>query len=169
MEKVLLAINGTTPNKKSFKYAIDLCMRIKADLKVLQVVNPQNFDGCIAKIKHTANNAKRFFESSMMAATFAEAGEHETAGTLMDQARRNTNKLLPESTKAGVSCELLIKSGDTTEEIVNYVRENKDIVIAIYDTPRKNPNNSNKKQSNIDLESITKGLSIPVVMVQAEV
>lgn len=168
MEKVLLAIHGITPDKKAFKYAVDLCMRIKADLKVLQVVSPPNIGGYISKIKITANNAKRFLEDSMIAATFAEAGDHETARALMDQARRNTNKLLPESTKAGVACELLVRSGDTTEEIVNYVRENKDIVIAVYDAPRENDKNSGKLQRKSELKSITKGLSIPVVMIQTE-
>ncbi|MBU0484512.1 MAG: universal stress protein [Proteobacteria bacterium] len=168
MEKVLLAIDGTTPDQKAFKYAVDLCMRIKADLKVLQVVSPQDFGGYISKIKTKANKAKRFIEESMMAATFAEAGEHETASAMMEEAERNLRKLLPESARAGVTCDLLVRSGDTTKEIVNYVRDNKDIVIAVYDAPRGNDPKSSARKIKNDLKSITKGLTIPVVMVQAE-
>lgn len=167
MEKVLLAIDGTTPDRKAFKYAVDLCMRIKADLKVLQVVSPQGSGGYIAKIKTTAHNAKRFMESSMLAATFAEAGEHETARSLLDLAAENTNLLLPESAKAGVACDLLVRSGDTTEEIVNFVRQNSDIVIAVYDAPRGDDPQSTARFKS-DLKSIAKGVSIPVVMVLAE-
>lgn len=168
MGTVLLAINGITPDEKAFKYAVDLCMRMKADLQVLQVVNPQDFGGYLSKIKSTANYARRYVEGSIMAATFAEAGEHETAVSLMDQATKNTSKLLNTSTRAGVSCDLLVREGDSTEEIVNYVRDNKDIVVAVYDAPRGNDPKSRARQIKTDLRSITKGLPIPVVMVQDE-
>jgi 3-phosphoglycerate kinase len=168
MEKVLLAINGTTPDTKAFKYAVDLCMRIKADLKILQIVRPHDLSGYISKLKNSASHAKRLIEGSMMAATFAEAGEYETVNALMDEAKRNIAKLLPESTRAGVSCDLLVRTGDTNKEIMDYVRDNKDIVITVYDTPRGNDPKATARQIKNDLKSITKGLTIPVVMVQAE-
>lgn len=168
MEKVLLAINGATPDRKAFNYAIDLCKRIKADLKILQVISPRNLDGCISKFKSTAHNAKRFLEDSMVAATFAEAAEHTTASALLEQAKKNTKTLLHEAAKAPVSYELLVKAGDTAEEIINYVRENNDIVITIYDKPRDGSAKSSKRQRKSDLESITKGVPIPVVMIALE-
>ncbi|MBU0672864.1 MAG: universal stress protein [Candidatus Margulisbacteria bacterium] len=168
MEKVLLAIDGITPDKKAFNYAVDLCMRIKAELKVLQVVRPQNFGGYVAKVKNTAKQAKQFIEGSMMAATFAEAGEHETADTLMDEALKNINKLLPESKKAGVPCDLMMKSGNLREEIVKYVRDHRDVVITVYDASGGEPQKSGDRKMKTALKSITKALPIPVVMVQAE-
>jgi hypothetical protein len=86
----------------------------------------------------------------------------------MDEAKRNIAKLLPESPRAGVSCDLLVRTGDTNKEIMDYVRDNKDIVITVYDTPRGNDPKATARQIKNDLKSITKGLTIPVVMVQAE-
>lgn len=168
MEKVLLAIDGTTPDKKAFNYAVELCMRIKAELKVLQVVRPQNFGGYVAKVKNKANQAKQFIEGSMMAATFAEVGEHETANALLDEALKNINKLLPESKKAGVPCDLMMKSGNPRDEIVNYVRDHRDVVITVYDASCGESQKTGDRKTKNTLKSITKALPIPVVMVQAE-
>lgn len=168
MEKVLLAIEGVTPDKKAFHYALELCLRIKAELKVLQIIRPRKFTDCLEKIKNTANQARQFLEDSMVAATFAEAGEHETADAMMSEALKNINKLIPESEKVGVPCHLTMKSGDPRKEIVNYVREHKGVVIAVYDAMgEKSPNSSNRKKKKA-LRSMTKTLSIPVVTIQAD-
>jgi len=166
MEKVLLAIDGITPDKKAFNYAVELCSRIKAELNVLQIIRSQNannfFDKAISRAKH----AKLFFEGTMVAATFAEAGEHETAANLMNQALANINKLLPESEKSGISCHLTMKSGNPSEEIVRFLQEHKDVVIAVYDpTIEKEQNTSERKIKKL-IQSITDALPIPLVMVQ---
>lgn len=166
MEKVLLAIDGITPDKKAFNYAVELCMRIRAELQVLHIVNPQKITGCLELVKNTVSQVGQFFEDSMMAVTFAEAGEHDTADALMSEALKNIKKLLPESEKAGVPCHLTMTSGNAREEIVSFVRENKDVVIAVYDTMNDELESSARKKKNA-LKSITKALSIPVVTVQA--
>jgi hypothetical protein len=166
MEKVLLAIDGITPDKKAFNYAVELCSRIKAELNVLQIISSQNannfFDKAIIRAKH----AKLFFEGTMVAATFAEAGELETAADLMNQALANINKLLPESEKSGISCHLTMKSGNPREEIVRFVREHKDVVIAVYDPAVEKEQNTSKRKIKKLIQSITDALSIPLVMVQ---
>lgn len=168
MEKVLLAVNGTTPDKKTFKYAIDLCMRIKADLKILQVISLHEISDYFAKIKTKANNTRRFVENTMLAATYAEAGEYESACSLMAEGRKNVEKLLLETTKAGVICDLHVKAGDTNKEIANYVHKNNDIVVMIYDTPRGDYPKSTERQIKKDLKMITRVLPVPVVMVSTE-
>ena len=166
MEKVLLAIDGTTPDKKAFNYAVELCTRIKADLSILHIVRSQNMNGLLEKAINRAKCAKLFFEGTMMAATFAEAGEHEIADDLMDQALMNINTLLTESENSGISCHLTMKSGNPSEEIVRFVRENKDVVIAVYDpSGEKEQSTSDRKIKNI-IRSITDALPIPLVMVQ---
>ena len=166
MEKVLLAIDGITPDKKAFNYAVELCSRIKAELNVLQIISSQNannfFDKAIIRVKH----AKLFFEGTMLAATFAEAGELETAADLMNQALANINKLLPESEKSGISCHLTMKSGNPREEIVRFVREHKDVVIAVYDPAGEKEQNTSKRKIKKLIQSITDALPIPLVMVQ---
>lgn len=168
MEKVLLAIDGIAPDKKAFRYAVDLCTRIKAELDVLQVVRSKNLTGYLAKAKNTATQARLFFEGTMMATAFAEAGEHETADALMDEALKNINKLLPESENSGISCHLTMKSGDPKQEIVRFVQENKDVVIAVYDPPGERASKKGNRKIQKFIQSITDALPIPLVMVQSD-
>lgn len=165
MEKVLLAIDGLTPDKTAFNHAVALCLRIKAELKVLHIVRPQKMTGCLKKIKQTASQAKHYFESSMMAVTFAEAGESETADTLMSEALANLKKLLPESEKAGIPYHLTMKSGNLKEEIVSYIRENKDVIITVYDASGESGQSEREKQKVY--KAVSRVLPVPVVMVQA--
>ena len=166
MEKVLLAIDGITPDKKAFDYAVELCSRIKAELNVLQIIRTKNANSFLEKAIHKAAHAKLFFEGTMMATAFAEAGEHETADDLMNQALKNIKKLLPESEKSGISCHLTMKSGNPREEIVRFVQEHKGVVIAVYDpTGEKEQNTSDQKIKKM-IRSITDAIPIPLVMVQ---
>ena len=119
MKKVLLAIDGITPDQKVFHYAIQLCKRIKAELNVFQIINPRNYSEYLKKIRKGADNTRSYFESSMVAATFDEAGEHGTAGEIMSAALKNYNRLLPESEKEGVQCHFSIKSGSPEKEIID--------------------------------------------------
>ncbi len=166
MEKVLLAIDGIAPDKKAFNYAVELCARIKAELNILQIIRSKNLNGLVGKAINSAKHAKLFFEGTMMAAAFAEAGEHETADDLMKQALKNINKLLPESEKSGISCHLTIKSGNPDEEILRFVREHKGVVVAVYDPAvDKKQNRSDQKVKKM-IQAITSALPIPLVMVQ---
>ncbi|MDH3567158.1 MAG: universal stress protein, partial [Desulfobacteraceae bacterium] len=79
MEKVLLAIDGMTPDRKAFRYAVALCKRIRAELSIFQIIRPQYYREYKKKILKKGLFARTFVEGSMVAATFAEAGEHETA------------------------------------------------------------------------------------------
>ncbi len=75
-------------------------------------------------------------------------------------------KLLPESEKSGISCHLTMKSGNPREEIVRFVQEHKDVVIAVYDpTGEKEQNTSDQKIKKM-IRSITDAIPIPLVMVQ---
>ena len=168
MEKILLVIDGVTPDKKAFTHAIELCQRIKAELKVLQIIRGQNFANCFKTFRDKANQAKQYFESSMMAATFAQAGEHETAEDIMSEAMENFNKLLSEAGNTGVKCHHTMKSGSTREEVINYVRENRDVVIAVYDAAGgKSPKPQGRKKKNAP-QSILSAFPVPVVTVRAE-
>ena len=40
MKKVLLAIDGIKPDVKAFRYALQMCKRIKAELNVLHLIGP---------------------------------------------------------------------------------------------------------------------------------
>ena len=168
MGKVLLAIDGITPDKKAFNYAVELCTRIKAELNVLQIIRSQNANNFLDKAISRAKHAKLLFEGTMVAATFAEAGEHETAANLMNQALANINKLLPESEKSGIPCHLTMKSGNPSEEIVRFLQEHKDVVIAVYDPADEKDHNTSDRKIKKMIRSITDALPSPLVMVQKD-
>ena len=102
-----------------------------------------------------------------MAATFAEAGEHETALDIKAEASKEIRRLLQESEKAGVHCHFSMKSGNPEQEIVNYVNDHRNVVLTIYDVSDQDANeaaNNSKKEKS--LTKIRKSLSVPLVTVQ---
>ena len=168
MKKVLLAIDGIVPDQKVFQYAIQLCKRIKAELNVFQIINPQNFSEYLKKVRKSAGTARSYFASVMMAATFAEAGEHETAKEIMAAALKNYNRLLPESEKEGVPCHFSMKSGSPDKEIIDYVNANRDIVVAIYDAARhENEGTKITQKKKTTPGRIRHKLAVPLVVINS--
>ena len=166
MEKVLLAIDGIAPDRKVFSYAVQLCQRLKTGLKVIQIIRPGSYSGYFSKVKERVHSAGRYIEDSMVAATFAEAGEPETANDMMEEALKNINKLLPESEKAGIPCSMTMKSGNPNKEIIKYVKKHRDVVLTIYD-PNGGGHDARgvvKKKNTVPME-IKRALSIPVVII----
>jgi len=167
MEKVLLAIDGMIPEQKAFRYAVALCKRIKAELGIFQIIRPQYYREYKKKIRNKASIAKKFFEGSMMAATFAEAGEHEVALDIMDEATTEIRRLLKESEEAGVPCHFSIKTGSPENEIVNYVNDHRNVVLTIYDVSDPDAGGADHIYRKVDaLAKIKKSLSVPLVTVQ---
>jgi len=167
MQKVLLAIDGISPDHKIFDYAVQLCKRIKAELSVFQVINPRKYNEYLKTIRKRAGFARKYFESTMVAATFAEAGEHETAKEIMSTALENINRLLPESEKAGVQCHFAVKTGNPAKEIINYVNVHRDVVLTIYDASLEDRKGTRgvKKQQGVP-RKIKQKLAVPLVVVQ---
>jgi hypothetical protein len=167
VEKILLAIDGITPNKKIFRYAVQLCQQIRAGLNILQIIRPE-----IKKVRKKADNARKYFEGFMVVATFAEAGEHETAKAMMTQemmaeAFKNINRLLPESEKAGIPYQLTMRAGNPCKEIKNYIKEHRDVVLAIYDSNGEGHDARGVvKKKNTVPKKIKRALSIPVVTIR---
>ena len=166
MEKVLLAIDGMTPDQKAFHYAIALCKRIRAELSIFQIIRPRYYHKSVEKIRKNAFLARKFMESSMVAATFAEAGEHETALDIMAEASKEIKRLLSESKKSGVHCHFSMKSGNPEKEIIDYVNEHRNVVLTIYDASNQGADqNGNVYEKEHVLAKIKKNLSIPLVTV----
>ncbi|MGB5992585.1 MAG: universal stress protein [Desulfobacterales bacterium] len=167
MKKVLLAIDGMTPDRKAFRYAVALCNRISAELSIFQIIRPQYYREYKKKIRKKGLLARKFFEGSMVAATFAEAGEHETALDIKAETSKEIRRLLQESEEAGVHCHFSMKSGNPEQEIVNYVNDHRNVVLTIYDVSDHDVNEANNiSRKKNALAKITKGLSVPLVMVQ---
>lgn len=168
MERVLLAVDGIAPNRKVFRYAVELCKRIQAELTVFQIIHPKKYSKHLKEIRKKVSHTKVYIEGSMMAATFAEAGEHETAEEIMSEALNRINRLVSESKKEGVQCHFSIKPGNPEKEIVNYVNGHRDVVLTIYDGTDEDTGRTgilSKKKSV--LSDIKERLHIPLVVVNA--
>ena len=167
MKKVLLAIDGMTPDKKALQYTLQLCRRVRAELNVLQVISPKNCGKYLSKARRIAKPAKRYVEGSFVAAAFAEAGEHETAEALMNEAFKNIKQMMPEADKQGMRFHLTVKAGSLKREIICYLNENRDVVLAIYDAHhRKAVEAGFAKKLEALTREIQKDLSIPLVVLR---
>jgi nucleotide-binding universal stress UspA family protein len=171
MEKVLLAIDGIDPNKKILEYAVDLCKRIKAELNILQVIDRRIYKTYLKKIRKGLSAASKYFDDSMVAVTFAEAGEHETAIKLMPDALDIIKRMMPENQKENFGYDLKMTRGDSGQEIIDYVEKNRDVVMAIYD-PATNFQNKKEahlkqpgKRNNAIRKQLQRKLSVPIVVV----
>jgi nucleotide-binding universal stress UspA family protein len=166
MKKVLLTIEGMTPDQKAFQYAVDLCKRIRAELDIFQIIRPRYYGDYMKKFRKKTLIARKFVQGSMMAATFAEAGEHETALDIIAEASKQIKQFLSESEKAGVQCHFSMASGNPEKEIISYVNDHRDVVLTIYDASDQNISRTtgiSKKKTS--LAKIKKNLSIPLVTV----
>jgi len=171
MEKVLLAIDGIDPNKKILEYAVDLCKRIKAELNILQVIDRRIYKTYLKKIRKGLSAASKYFDDSMLAVTFAEAGEHETAIKLMPEALDIIKSMMPENQKEIFGYDLKMTRGDSGQEIIDYVEKNRDVVMAIYD-PATNFQNEKEahlnqpgKRNNAICKKLQRKLSVPIVVI----
>jgi nucleotide-binding universal stress UspA family protein len=166
MKQVLLTIDGMTPDQKAFHYAVTLCKRIRAELSVFQIIRPRYYRKYLEKVQKNTFLARTFIKSSMVAATFAEAGEHETALKIMDDASKEMKRLMSESEKSGVHCQFSVKSGNPEKEIIDYVNKNRNVVLTIYDAANQGADgNDNVSEKEHVLAEIKKNLSIPLVTV----
>jgi len=169
MKKVLLAIDGITPDSKTFRYAVELCKRIKAELKVFQIIRPQNYSKYLKEMRQKTGYARMYIQGSMVAAAFAEAGEHESAKEIMAQASEQIKRLLSESQKQGVHCHFSMKRGSPEKEIVDYVNLHRDVVLTIYNSSAEDVERmsilSKKKKA---ITSIKEKLAVPLVVANAK-
>jgi nucleotide-binding universal stress UspA family protein len=133
MEKILLIIDGIAPDSRILDYAVALCKRMRVGLDVLQILGPRSCRKYLKRVKKGARHARSLFEDAMVAATFAEAGQHDIAEQLKMQALENIDRLIPKSEKDGIDYHLTLKSGNADEEIVRYVSDHRDVVLTIYD------------------------------------
>ena len=167
MEKVLLAIDGIRPTRKAFHFAVQLCLRLKMELSVFQVIGTGRYNAYIKKIRRRMEGVRRYLENSMVAVTFAEAAGPETADLLMAEARRNLNELLLESEKEGVPFHLVMKYGIPHKEIIHYVKENRDVVLTIYDDATdQSPESAVKTGRSVVPKQIRRNLATPLLVVR---
>jgi nucleotide-binding universal stress UspA family protein len=169
MKKVLLAIDGITPDSKIFHYAVDLCRRMKAELKVFQIIRPENYKKYLKEMRQKADSARMYFQGSMVAAAFAEAGEYESAKEIMAEASEQIRRLMSESQTQGVRCHFSMKRGNPEKEIVDYVNYHRDVVLTVYNSSAENVDKTDilSQKKNV-VTSIKEKLVVPLVVANAK-
>ena len=165
MKKILLAIEGVTPDRSTFNYAVALCKRMRAGLEILQILSPRTYKNYLAKIKKGARQAKNAFEDAMVAVTFAEAGQHDIVEQMRVQACDNLDRLIPKRERDGLEYHLTLKPGNPDDEIVRYVRDHRDVVLTIYDASgaKDEPECRSEKKRN-KIPAIAQKLPTPLVL-----
>lgn len=180
MEKVLLAIDGMRPDQQIVDYAAKLCRRIRAELDILHIIDPEVYAGYLKNFHRQVHRARDLFENTMMAATFAETGDYDTAKSLIDKTSDQINRLLSDTDKNDIKYRVQVKPGETGQEIVKYVDRHRDIVVAIYDNSgsekipdaadgRNAPEDgdsapSTSKKLNFNASELQKKLTVPLVV-----
>ncbi len=167
MEKILLAIDGIAPDSRIFNYTVALCRRMCAGLDVLQILGPRRCRKYLQKAMQSALNVRSVFEDTMVAVTFAEAGQHDIAEQLKLKAFENIDRLIPKSEKDGIDYHLTLKSGNADEEIVRYVCNHRDVVLTIYDASgaKDECNGASGKKMNA-VRQVGQKLSTPLVIMR---
>ncbi len=167
MQKVLLAINGISPDRRAFDFAVRLCKHIRAELNILDIIGPQNLAKYLGKVRRGTRRATQMVEDAMVAVAFAEAGEFDSAACLKEQALKNIHEWFPEPEGASIPCELTITSGPPVQEIVKYVEDHKDVVLTIYDAPaQKMAAKINGSERQGVLDGMKAKLFTPIVMMR---
>ena len=158
----------SVPTTRYLNYAVQLCKRDQGRIECFfRLSTRTNIANILKAIRKRAGFARKYFEGTMVAATFAEAGEHETAKEIMSTALENINRLLPESEKAGVQCHFAVKTGNPAKEIIKYVNAHRDVVLTIYDSSLEDRKGTRgvKKQQGVP-RKIKQKLTVPLVVVQ---
>ena len=167
MERVLLAVDGMKASRRALCFAVDLCKSLKVNLSVLQVIDYRRYREYLRKLQDGSARVRRLFEGSMMAATFAEAGEHEVARQLITLARKNADELLSEFDGTGVKFSLEVKSGQPVREVVSYVNQHRNVVVTIYDVNDEDNGQTNRALVKQVFKTITERISGPLVVMHA--
>ena len=167
MERVLLAGDGMKPSRKALRFAVDLCKALKVSLSVVQVIDYSQYGKYLKKLWNRSVRVRCLFEGSMMAATFAEAGEHDTGSELMALARKNATDLLREFEGSGIQYSLDVKFGEPSREIVSYVSQHREVVVAIYDASAEDNGGPDRSFAKQIFKRIKERVSVPLVVMHA--
>jgi len=157
MKRILVASYGLSPDSKTICYSLDLAKQLGLEVEFFEVVPEKNKKTSI-KVGGPLKLLKSLMEDAMVAVTYAEHQEHEMAREIVNQAMENLKPYLSKIQKSDLKVDLVIRIGDFVKEVVNRVRERKEIiftVIAMGKTHRKKV-----------LEKLKQELDIPIIVIE---
>lgn len=160
MKRVLLAVDGLFPSKNVLLYAVQFCRRARAELDILQIINPAAYNSRIQKIRRLAGKAGQILERALVIATFAEGNAHDAARTLYDESFEAIKEMVPEEELDDLQCRCIVKVGDPETEIVNYVNENRNVLVTFLDASMEAEQAPGFRQT---IQSVKRVLRMPLV------
>lgn len=163
MKKVLLAINGDTPTKTIFRYAVDLCRRMKADLDIIQIIKEKRITDCISSTKKKVESFNRAMEDSFAGVAFAEEN-FQAEGVEITTGISPPLKHLIEQDKPEVLKQVTLGNGDLETELSIYIENRKNVVLTIFDPSSEERKRRLKNRFKIKL--LRKKLCVPLVVVK---
>ncbi len=162
MKQVLLAINGDIPTNSVFQYAVSLCTRISADLKILQFIGGRKLTQCLSSTKKKVRSIGHFLEDSFAGIAFAEHGEFYMADEILSGVSEPLKEMLTLNDSC-VSFTVILSDGEPETDLSRYIEENRDIVLTIFDPSVDTPVQPGLNLAIID--QIKQNLSVPLVVV----
>ena len=164
MKKVLLAINGITPHRSPFFYALQYCRVMVIGLSILQVIDPTRYVDLGKHLKSKARLANRYLEDMMASAALAEAGNHDLVRNFLQQGRESVEHAIPREYLDEVPLSLEQRIGDPHREILSFLESRRDIALTVYDDPRETGIEQGSSSKELRLErDVPFRLGIPLI------
>ena len=168
MKEILLAIDGNSPTKCTFQYAVDLCKRIKAGLRILQFIRKKQKQSCLSDTSQDIDHVEKTLELvSLGSAAFPQDVDKGIAHELSSNYSVSMKDLLPRSQKAGVPFKMFLSSGEPEKELPDYIDNHQEIVLMVLDASSHMQQHSRyNKSRKKSLGRIKKNLTVPLVIVR---
>ncbi len=161
MKQVLLAINGELPTKAIFRYSVDLCKRVGAELNILQFIEETKIVQCISRTKKRVKRLGKILEDSFTGIAFAEEGVPEMAEEFLPGISGPLKELI-KTHRPGISLKLSASYANPERELSNYIDTHQDIILAVFDPSEDQQSPHSLKM----IENIRPKLGVPLVVVK---
>lgn len=164
MEYILFAADSIWPSRRVFEHTVDLCAQMTARLNVLQIIQPRRFQHTLSATRSRLARAHFMFETSMSAATYAQAGCSELARQCLLQGEHALKDLRRLADNQGVHAEFSQQIGPFAHELISFLEQRPDMVMAVLDAKDTLSDKGSKQKIQELLKIIPYKIGIPVIV-----
>ncbi len=158
MGKILVVSNGIYPDLQSVSYTVELATSLNSQVEILEVVPKDQGIAFLNRKKSLLGAVKSLMEDVYVAVGFAEENQHDIAKEIINEAVMNLHPYITKLKNYGIHARLVLKSGEFLKETKDFIRKNKDILMAILAIKKD-------KKSQFYLDRLKKEVDIPIIMV----
>ena len=164
MKYVLYASDSLRPRQKIFDHTVNLCTHMTSYLYILQLINPHKFGQLLSSARAKLEKAHRIFETSMSAATYAQAGSSELARQCLQEGEMGLDDLRRKADKEGVYVEFSQRIGPPAWELIDFLRKRPDMIMAVLDVKDTLFDQQGEQNAPKLLQIIPYQIGIPVIL-----